>query len=97
MENIFGETISLHSFKFTLFGNSKAFETYYDFMNVQHEIWSFTSTLEIEWVGNTSNFSAVQIFDFFLEITSKHTCESSLASLASLAAFVRSSEAFLTA
>ena len=65
MENIFGETISLHSFKFTLFGNSKAFETYYDFMNVQHEIWSFTSTLEIEWVGNTSNFSAVQIFDFF--------------------------------
>ena len=46
-ENIFGETISLHSFKFPLFGNSKTFETYYNFMNIQHEIWSFTSTLEI--------------------------------------------------
>ena len=48
MQNIFGESISLfHSFKFTLFGNSKTFETYYNFMNIQHEIWSFTSTLEI--------------------------------------------------
>ena len=36
------------SFKFTLFGNSKTFETYYNFMNIQHEIWSFTSTLEME-------------------------------------------------